>query len=158
MSPSTKSITEDITYRGPQGLLTEETLVGAYRLKDKMKKWVALPLDLPVLTKANTGSETFAMESSEDLHYFRNQISNLGDQIVAIRVDQGEHGERHVTTFILGESEDLRKSIIAIEADTILRFEDRDYDFHIRVTPRKDGGDLWLPKGSYHLFTWQVRS
>ena len=148
---------EDIMYRPfrPTGTPTDQNL-GVPSPLDGSKKWAFRPL--PVLTDANTGVERFLVESTEDLHQFKNKVSSLSDDVIAVQADEGEHKERHVTTFILGESETLRRSIIDVEADIIRSFPEVDYDFHIRVVPKDADDRFRLPEGSYYLLTWQAKA
>ena len=90
-----------------------------------------------------------------DLHDFTNKVSRL-DGVTAVLAEEGESGERHVTTFIQTESERLSEQIIYIQADIIEDYPEKQYSFHIRVVPKDGKGDLALPSGHYFLLPWQA--
>ena len=89
-----------------------------------------------------------------DLHEFTSKVSQL-DGVVAVIAEEGESGERHITTFIEIESEELSEQIIDAQADIIETYTETQYSFHIRVVPRDDSGDFDLPSGQYFLRAWQ---
>lgn len=92
----------------------------------------------------------------EDLHEFRNRVSNLGSEIVAVLAEDGEHGERHITTFVLKDSETLVTQIVDIQADIVEKYVKKSYSFHIRVAPRDKDRKVLLPGGPYYLLTWRA--
>ena len=130
---------------------------------------VSMPLQSPVNYPPNSqwvsGSEdiqswTFYTAPSvvvivEDLHEFTSKISQL-DGVVAVIAEEGESSERHITTFIEIDSEELSEQIIDVQADIIETYPQTQYSFHIRVVPRDDNGDPALPSsGHYFLRSWQ---
>lgn len=100
----------------------------------------------------------------DDLHEFTRRVSHM-DGVAAVLAEEGESGERHITTFIEIESEQLVEWIIDAQADIIdLYCQDlgsgtpssppRQYSFHIRVVPKNEEGKFALPRGHYCLLPW----
>ena len=114
-------------------------------------KWVSVPEDNQSWTFYTAPSAVVVVE---DLHKFTSKVSQL-DDVVAVIAEEGESGERHITTFIGIESEELSEQIIDVQVDIIETYPETQYSFHIRVAPRDDNGDLDLPSGQYFLRTWQ---
>jgi len=75
---------------------------------------------------------------NSDIYDFRNRVASLGEQVVAVLVEEGEEGERHITTFLSEESQELEQKIYDLEAETIEKYQDKAFDFHVRPP-------LWLP-------------
>ena len=118
------------------------------------EEWNIEAHEIPEISEVTGRSATIV--DNGDLHAFKELVVNISNDVLAIRAELGEDGERHITTFVSEESDQLREKIIASQAQIILTFPDREYSFHIRVAPRKDSGELWLPDGSYCLLTWEV--
>ena len=114
-------------------------------------KWVSVPEDNQSWTFYTAPS---AVVLVGDLHKFTSKVSQLAG-VVAVIAEEGESGERHITTFIGIESEELSEQIIDVQVDIIETYPETQYSFHIRVAPRDDNGDLDLPSGQYFLRTWQ---
>ena len=114
-------------------------------------KWVSVPEDNQSWTFYTAPSAVVVVG---DLHKFTSKVSQL-DDVVAVIAEEGESGERHITTFIGIESEELLEQIIDVQVDIIETYPETQYSFHIRVVPRDDNGDLDLPSGQYFLRTWQ---
>ena len=91
-----------------------------------------------------------------DIYEFRRRVSALSDQVVALFVEEGEQGERHITTFISKASKVLENKIFQVEAEIISKYTNRIFDFHVRIVPQDDSGNPVLPGGTYYLLTWQV--
>lgn len=109
-------------------------------------------------------TEPASVERVDDLHEFTRKVSRL-DGVAAILAEEGESGERHITTFIETESEQLVEQIIDAQADIIdLYCQEsgsgapsslpRQYSFHIRVVPKNEEGKFALPRGHYCLLPW----
>ena len=114
-------------------------------------KWVSVPEGNQSWTFYTAPSAVVVVG---DLHKFTSKVSQL-DGVVAVIAEEGESGERHITTFIGIESEELSEQIIDVQADIMETYPETQYSFHIRVAPRDDNGDLDLPSGQYFLRTWQ---
>ena len=143
---------------------------------------VSLPLQVPKgqlidcapgekWTEVSGPSETWtfftgpdSVERVDDLHDFTRKVSSL-DGVAAVLVEKGESGERHITTFIEAESEQLVERIIDSQADIIDLYcqepgsgspssPPRQYSFHIRVVPKNEEGEFTLPRGHYYLLPW----
>ena len=109
-------------------------------------------------------SKPASVEQVDDLHEFTRRVSRL-DGIAAVLAEEGKSGERHITTFIQTDSEQLVEQIIDVQADIIdlycqeLGFgtpssPPRQYSFHIRVVPKNEEGKFTLPRGHYCLLPW----
>lgn len=114
-------------------------------------QWISEPEDIQSWTFYTAPS---AVVIVGDLHEFTSKVSQL-DGVVAVIAEEGESGERHITTFIEIESEELSEQIIDAQADIIETYTETQYSFHIRVVPRDDSGDFDLPSGQYFLRAWQ---
>ena len=114
-------------------------------------QWISGPEDIQSWTFYTAPS---AVVIVGDLHEFTSKVSQL-DGIVAVIAEEGESGERHITTFMEIELEELSEQIIDVQADIIETYPGIQYSFHIRVVPRDDNGDLDLPSGQYFLRSWQ---
>ena len=144
---------------------------------------VSLPLQVPKgqlidcapgqsWTEVSGPSETWtffgepeSVLQDHDLRDFTRMVARLGG-VAAVLAEEGESGERHITTFIETESEQLVERIIDAQADIIeLYYQEsgsgtpspspRQYSFHIRVTPKNERGEFALPSGHYLLIPWQ---
>ena len=129
---------------------------GTDEVLHETKEWK--PLKVTKITSLATASTEVGEVDTGDLHEFKNEVAALSEEVIAIQADTGEYGERHVTTFILRESEKLSSKIINVEAKIIRQFPQREYSFHIRATPQDENEKFLLPSGSYYLMTWQSRS
>jgi hypothetical protein len=114
------------------------------------RTWKIRVVDPSMLTQ--TATQTLVV-NFDDLHEFKERVTAIGENVVAILAEE-EDGTRHVTTFLRESSDEYLEKIIDIQADLIERYEDRDFSFHIRVAPRNDAGEIWLPDGPYFLLTW----
>lgn len=105
-----------------------------------------------------------SVEQVDDLHEFTRRVSRL-DGVAAVLAEKGESGERHITTFIETESEQLVERIIDAQADIIDLYcqefgsespssPPKQYSFHIRVVPKNEEGEFTLPRGHYYLLPW----
>ncbi len=118
-------------------------------------QWVIEKLDVKALS-VDTGPDEVRRMDTDDLHDFTRRVSQVGNGVLAVRAEEGESGERHITTFIEEDSEELSEKIIEVQADIIESFPTKEYSFHIRVAPRDEDGKITLPDGPYYLLTWHI--
>ena len=124
-------------------------------------RWVEVH-DPPESWTLFTGATS--VERVDDLHEFTRKVSRLAG-VTAVLAEDGESGERHITTFIETESEQLVEQIIDAQADIIDFYcqefgsggpssPSRQYSFHIRLVPKNEEGEVTLPRGHYYLLSW----
>ena len=122
--------------------------------KGVRENWSVGALKVDQLSQATGGS--YHVIDNKDLHEFKQAVASISAQVLAIRAEKGEAGERHITTFISEDSESLEEKIIAAQAQIILKYPEKNYSFHIRAAQRNEDGKVWLPSGSYCLLTWEL--
>lgn len=112
--------------------------------------------DVEEITHVETRTGMREVVDYSDIHEFRRKAVSLGEEVIAVLVEEGEDNERHITTFLSREAPELEEKIYRLESEIIEKYRNRVFDFHLRVVPKGDDGQPSLPGGTYYLLTWSA--
>lgn len=86
------------------------------------------------------------------VHSFVSAVAGIPG-VKCVVAEDGEHGTVHITTFVEALSEEKRKSIYAVEVETIRANPKLIFDFHVRVA-EDVSGSLGFISGKHYYAIW----